>query len=102
MSSKTVLGAQVGANLTALPGPGGAEGASAGRREFPELLKRPRGRPKGTKDSKPRKVSTASHTCVQPPPALTSPVLRHTAAPHCRAAVPRRAVFAHKTHAALS
>ncbi len=55
ISSKAAQGAFVCAegsvDLAALCG-----GDGASRRDFPVMLKRPRGRPKGTKDSKPRKV----------------------------------------------
>jgi hypothetical protein len=56
ISSKAAQGAFVCAegsvDLAALCG-----GDVSSRRDFPVMLKRPRGRPKGTKDSKPRKVS---------------------------------------------
>ena len=59
ISSRTAQGVFVGADgpmdLAALCA---GDGASAARRDLPVLLKRPRGRPKGTKDSKPRKVET--------------------------------------------
>jgi hypothetical protein len=55
ISSKAAQGAFICAegsvDLAALCG-----GDGSSRRNFPEMLKRPRGRPKGTKDSKPRKV----------------------------------------------
>ncbi len=55
ISSKAAQGAFISAegcvDLAALCG-----GAGPSRRDLPEMLKRPRGRPKGTKDSKPRKV----------------------------------------------
>jgi hypothetical protein len=54
ISSKAAQGGFVGVD-----GPVDLEslGDMQARRNFPVLHKRPRGRPKGTKDSKPRKVS---------------------------------------------